>query len=607
MRPALSALLLALSPSLMSISAAAEDLPTSTVAIEDSLFTKHSELKEALKSENAQQDLQTRQEAKIKRLSEQVSAYQEQLASSKAKLDSDFKRLTDDPNVNIEASQSAYQIAWSKLKQAQKEQLLAQQEMEELELKLTQSRTKVASIEAEISGLKATKQRVRANLLTQELKGTQDISVSFTNRCQASMTLTQCDQQTKELALQKAVKQFSQQLIEQTTEYELVKKHLKDASLNIHVIGHSTSKQGFYDGERYRTQMAVELEARPTPDTACTLLAIDRKYCFAEGNELPLLPIEQEIAWVTLTVRSNLHNDNVSVAGVSYGSTPVEIMLPTGSHTIVITKEGYQTFSKQLNVDSDSTLRAVLAEKRNELREGTRFSDSLANHKPAPAVVTLLPGTYYLGENAANQVEVKDAFAIGATPITVEQFRTFVEQTGYQTDAELTNTCTTLNQGQITPVEGSNWRTPGFKQYNNSPVVCISQNDANSYVNWLSNQTKATYRLPSEAEWEIAARAGSQSKYWWGDNFVAGAANTGWSGTPWANESTAPVSAFKPNKLGVYDAVGNVWQWTNSPTGVAKGGAWNFSPDMAAAGKQLVFASSSAANYVGFRVLREID
>jgi formylglycine-generating enzyme required for sulfatase activity len=59
--------------------------------------------------------------------------------------------------------------------------------------------------------------------------------------------------------------------------------------------------------------------------------------------------------------------------------------------------------------------------------------------------------------------------------------------------------------------------------------------------------------------------------------------------------------------LGIYDAVGNVWQWTNETDGVAKGGAWNFSPDMASAGKQLILAPHTASNYLGFRVVREIN
>ena len=138
-------------------------------------------------------------------------------------------------------------------------------------------------------------------------------------------------------------------------------------------------------------------------------------------------------------------------------------------------------------------------------------------------------------------------------------------------------------------------------------MVCVSRNDAQAYVNWLSTKTKHTYRLPSEDEWEIAARAGAETNYWWGDSFIPNQANTGWGGTSWSNKSTSPVNAFKPNRLGIYDTVGNIWQWTSDSRGLLKGGAWNFSPDMAAAHQQLSLSSSSAANYVGFRVVRDIN
>ncbi len=94
--------------------------------------------------------------------------------------------------------------------------------------------------------------------------------------------------------------------------------------------------------------------------------------------------------------------------------------------------------------------------------------------------------------------------------------------------------------------------------------------------------------------------------YWWGDEFKAGQANTGWSGSPWSNVSTAPVKSFSPNPIGIYDTVGNVWQWTSDERGVAKGGAWNFSPEMSASHQQLFIDPSATANYVGFRVVRTL-
>lgn len=294
-----------------------------------------------------------------------------------------------------------------------------------------------------------------------------------------------------------------------------------------------------------------------------------------------LIDETSEVAWVNLAIRSNQYNDKVSVDGVSYGSIPVEIMLPVGNHMITVEKEGYRSFHQELSINSDHTLRAVLREQANILKQGFKFADSLKGNIKAPEMITLVSGEYLLGENASRQVRLDHAFAVSATPITVGEFETFVNQTGYQTDAELQNVCIAVNNSEVTPIPDSYWRNPGFKQSAQSPAVCISQNDANAYAHWLSKQTGFTYRLPSEDEWEVAARSGSKTSYWWGDNFGSGQANTGWGGTPWSNKSTSPVRSFEPNRLGFYDVVGNVWQWTNDARGLAKGGAWSFSPEMA--------------------------
>lgn len=580
----------------------------SLVQIDDQLFSKHDELRSAQQVTDEQQAQLDKQQAELKSLQQSAKSLDTSFASAKSKLETDYQRMIDDPNVDLAASQKAYQDAWSSVKQNQKLRLAAEQKLEEQQALLATRQAEVDAIKLAIADLDNNKIRARVDQLKLELQQPQQISVSFTNRCQASLTLAQCDQQTKELALQKAVKQFRSEIVEQTSESTQVKRNINDVALNIHVVKHATTEQGFYDGVRYRTLMDVELEARPKEKVACQLLQVDNQYCFAPGTMGEhQLPDDQEIAWVTLAIRSNQYSDSVTIDGVSYGSTPVEIMLPIGIHDITVKKEGYKSYSQQLAVNADTSLRAVLTEKANPLRAGAKFADGLASSGHAPELVTILQGTYYTGENASNQVFLDHAFGIGATPVTVSQFATFIEQTSYQTDAELKNTCTTLADGQVTPIANSSWRDPGFKQYPNSPVVCVSQNDAKSYTNWLRKQTGASYRLPTEEEWEIAARAGSQDKYWWGNVFAPGEANTGWSGTPWSNISTAPVSAFKPNRLGLYDTVGNVWQWTSSPRGIAKGGAWNFSPDMAAADKQLFLSPFSAANYLGFRVVRDIN
>ncbi|WP_406734830.1 SUMF1/EgtB/PvdO family nonheme iron enzyme [Vibrio scophthalmi] len=607
MRTSLPTLLLALSPCLISTGALADTTATTVVSIDDQLFSKHAELESALKVRKEQQASVAQQQNMLLQAKKNNQALTDKFAAAKVQLEADYKAMIDDPSVDLASSQNAYQDAWKDLKQNQQDKLNVEQQLEDANLLLAQQDAKIQTIEQAIADFDGAKIRARVERLETELSPSHQVNVSFTNRCQSNMTLAQCDNQTRELALQKAVKQFQNELIDQTTEAQLVKANASKASFNIHVMRHKVTSSGFYDGERYRTIMDVDLESRLDNTTACTLLDVDKQYCFEPGyTSADQFSNEKEVAWVTLSIRSNQFDDQVFVDGVSYGNTPVEIMLPVGPHHIVVKKDGFQTFDQNLSIKSDHQLRANLKQKANSLSAGDKFADLIKGGITAPQLVAIVPGEYMLGENASNQVYLDHAFGIGALPVTVGQFDNFVRQTDYQTDAELKNTCTAIVEGDVTAIEKSYWRNPGFKQASDSPVVCISKNDAKAYVKWLSQQTGYHYRLPSEDEWEIASRAGSQSDYWWGNDFITGEANTGWSSSPWANTSTSPVKSFKANPLGLYDTVGNVWQWTNSAQGIAKGGAWNFSPAKAVAYERLYLSPTSAANYVGFRVVREI-
>ncbi len=606
MRLGLPVLLLALLPDLVISPAWSEEPPSSVVGIDAALFAKQAELNAARQRYDEQTTHVNNQQTTIRQLGQNAHSGDAALAKAKQTLERDYQRMIDDPNFDIAASQQAYQDAWAKVKHSQVARLEAQQQLEELKTQQSAQQIAVDRLTQEIQELDAAKLRARATRLKNELKQQQTLKVSFTNVCQASMTLAQCDQQSRDLGLQKAVKQFQTSLLEQTSEAALVRQHASAASLNIHVLDHNLTESGFYDGMRYRVVLDVSLEARAAERVACQLLDIDSQYCFAPGVSDEAQFIPKEVAWVSLSLRSNQYSDSVSIDGVTYGSTPLEVMLPTGKHQVTVSKEGYRPFSQEITLHSDQSLRAVLHEYENRLKAGEQFADSGKGKLKAPDLVTIIPGQYYIGENASHQVHLDHAFAIGATPVTVSQFAAFVDQTSYRSDAELKNICTTIKDSDITPIPQSYWRNPGFKQTPDSPVVCVSRNDAQAYIDWLSKFTGYRYRLPSEDEWEIAARSGKHTRYWWGDEFKTGSANTGWSGSPWSNISTAPVKSFAPNPMGLYDAVGNIWQWTSDSRGVAKGGAWNFSPEMAASHQQLFVDPAATANYVGFRVVRTI-
>ncbi|MFV0446985.1 MAG: SUMF1/EgtB/PvdO family nonheme iron enzyme [Vibrio sp.] len=607
MRQGLSALLIALSPCLMATSTLAAGTPSSVMAIDDALFSKHSELQNAKKTTQSDQAAVDNQQQELERLNQQTATLDAELKTAKANLERDYQKMIDEPDLDIMPSQQAYQDAWSKVKQNQKSRLEAEQKLQELQVTLAQKKSAQGVIEQNIASLEQDKLRARVERLREELKRTGEQKVSFTNTCSADMTLAQCSSQTNELGLQKAVKQFQRWIVDETTESALVARHASDVSLNIHVLKHAVVESGFVDGSQYRTVISAQLNARPAENAPCKLLNLESQYCFAPGEGTQSGDKQKEVAWVSLSVRSNQYADRVIVDDVTYGSTPVEVLIPVGKHHVIIEKEGYRAFNSEIEVASDQTLRAVLHEYENILKPGHKFADSLKGNVKAPEMITMIKGEYLLGEQASRQIRLDHAFALSATPITVAQFETFINQTSYQTDAELKNICIAVDNSEVTPVADSYWRNPGFKQSPQSPAVCISRNDAVAYTRWLSQQTGFKYRLPSEDEWEIAARSGSQSGYWWGDNFGSGKANTGWGGTQWSNKSTSPVRTFEPNRLGFYDMVGNVWEWTNDERGMAKGGAWIFSPEMAKADKQLFIGPSSAANYVGFRILREIQ
>jgi formylglycine-generating enzyme required for sulfatase activity len=606
MRQGIPVLLLALLPAVLGASTQANEAVRSVDGVQSALFGKQTELEDAARQVADKKGEVRAMQGEQTRLEQLAAHLDGQLNQAKSTLDKDYARLNEEPDFDLRPSQQAYQDAWAKVKQNQGARLETEQLLQDLYAELAMLEAQQKKHAAEIEALQEQKLRARVERLRNELKPPKQLSVSFTNVCDQSMTLAGCSEQTESLALQKAVNQFHDALINETSEAKQVKRHQSAGNLNIHVTGHKVTKSGFYDGVRFRTLMDVTLEARPAKNAACKLLNIDSKYCFDQGESAEQSPQQQEVPWVTLTIRSNQYQDKVSIDGVDYGNTPLDIMLPVGAHMVTIEKEGYRSFHQELVVKSDQTLRAVLREEQNLPRPGRVFADALSKHVKAPEMVVVGGGRFLIGENASQQVTIDKAYALSATPVTIDEFKRFVDATDYQTDAELKKLCTTVDNSQIIPISNSYWRNPGFKQSANSPAVCISRNDATAYTKWLSRHTGYRYRLPTETEWEVAARAGNKTAYWWGDKFGSGRANTGWGGTKWSNVSTSPVRSFKPNSYGLYDMVGNVWEWTSDSRGVTKGGSWSFSPNQATAYSKLFLAPNTAANYVGFRILREL-
>ncbi len=176
------------------------------------------------------------------------------------------------------------------------------------------------------------------------------------------------------------------------------------------------------------------------------------------------------------------------------------------------------------------------------------FRDRLKDGVTGPEMIWVPSGSFLMGdisgvgwtnEKPVHEVYVED-FAAGVYPVTFADYDRFARATGRKKPYD------------------NGWGR------GNRPVINVSWLDAMAYCKWLSLQTGHLYRLPTEAEWEYAARAGTQTDYWWGNAIGANNTNCIDSDSPWSNEKTSPVDAFEPNPFGLYDVIGNVWEWTCS-------------------------------------------
>jgi len=207
-------------------------------------------------------------------------------------------------------------------------------------------------------------------------------------------------------------------------------------------------------------------------------------------------------------------------------------------------------------------------------------------------------------------VRIAAPFYLGRTDVTRGQFAAFVKATGHDPAA-----CKA----------GRSWRAPGFSQTDEHPVVCVSAADAEAYVHWLSGRTGRAYRLPSEAEWEYAARAGTSTPRYWGSGGAGICAHAAVGGC--SLTGTTAVARFAPNSFGLYDMLGDAWQWTadcwhdtyagaaadgsawlrdDCPLRVVRGGSWSLGTWALRAGDRDAYRTDYRESDVGFRVARAV-
>lgn len=281
--------------------------------------------------------------------------------------------------------------------------------------------------------------------------------------------------------------------------------------------------------------------------------------------------------------------------------------------------------------------------------------DSSPRPKPnEPEMVFIKGGTFMMGSPESEQGREHDErqhkvtlddFYMGKHEVTVGEFRAFVQATGYKTQAEQDSTkgCFGLKETRekvdLEWLAQHSWRSPGFAQTAQHPVVCVSWEDANAYTAWLTSTTGTHYYLPTEAQWEYAARAGSPATYAWGANPAAACRSANVADTSFAeryslNENaefscddgavhTAPVASLQANTYGLYDMLGNVTEWTCSAYDssyqegkeqrctvghegqhVTRPGSWYNQPELIRFAYRGRLDSSDRSNFIGFRLAK---
>lgn len=263
-----------------------------------------------------------------------------------------------------------------------------------------------------------------------------------------------------------------------------------------------------------------------------------------------------------------------------------------------------------------------------------------------PMMVAIPAGRFVMGspaheagrfENEGPQhVVTVRAFALGKFDVTSEEFLTFLRATGYQPKP-----CNPILRMQWhSPGKGLAW-PPYDEEPRRWPAACLDWKDANAYIAWLNTEARrehtelahrrGPYRLPSEAEWEYAARAGTTKARWWGDAIGTNNADCNGCGSQWDDSELSDVDSFAPDPFGLYGMLGNVWQWTadcwhDSYVGapqdgsawisktcdkhVIRGGSWDNVPvfvrSAARSGSAADGGEYDYSSLAGFRVARDL-
>jgi len=254
---------------------------------------------------------------------------------------------------------------------------------------------------------------------------------------------------------------------------------------------------------------------------------------------------------------------------------------------------------------------------------------------PAGTFIMGSPVTEELGLNDETQhrVTLTKGFYMQKTEVTVGQWRDFVSTTKYRTEAETNGGAFVLTKKKYKKKPGKYWDNPDFSQTEQHPVTCLSWNDAQVFVKWLNQMEDNVYRLPTEAEWEYACRAGTETPFSFGKCLSTDRANfdcnyplPGCETQGSYLKKTAPVARFAPNNWGLHDMHGNVWEWCQDwwglyppgpvvdpkgpssgtrwrPTRISRGGSWLFGARRCRSAYRYKYPPGDSDDNLGFRLV----
>jgi formylglycine-generating enzyme required for sulfatase activity len=249
-----------------------------------------------------------------------------------------------------------------------------------------------------------------------------------------------------------------------------------------------------------------------------------------------------------------------------------------------------------------------------------------------------IAGGGFPDELPVHRVTIPQTFAVGRYEVTVGQFRDFVDEMGYRTDGgrnDWTGSAWEMDSA-------TSWQNPGFAQSDQHAAGCMNWNDARAYAAWLARKTGQSYRLLSEAEWEYVQRAGTSTLWFFGDDETSLCrygnirddtyrSNTGNTLGARCNDGTylkAPMGSYQPNGFGLYDLIGNVYEWTqdcwnDSYSGapangspwmsgdcdrhILRGGSWPSQPRGLRSAFRRNFETGNRSNNFGFRIAKTLS